>query len=272
MYKCAFCSNTFSRQSTLTKHQNTANYCRTLRLDHELALLKGNGKSNNTPTPRLDTNTTINIATASISTLNDNSSGTVGVSVGTGSGPNVAVELEKTKNELQQIRELISNINNAPKNPVVQNMEPVSVAHIEAMALEHLDIADIERGLEGIVDFTVKYPLQGRVICTDKSRRKFKYTDENGNMVNDYGGTKLSQTIFEGIEKRCVELIDQKYAILADSIRIAVENNKGYEESVLENMKQSTRLQDLKNDLMDAAQGNENELQKSYIRKLVGRY
>lgn len=185
---------------------------------------------------------------------------------------NVAIELEKTKNELQQLRQLISNINTAPKTPVVQNMEPVSVAHIEAMALEHLDIADIERGLEGIVDFTVKYPLQGRLLCTDKARKKFRYTDETGNLVNDYGGTKLSKTVFEGIEKRCIELIDQKYAILAENIRTAVENNQGFEESVLANMKQSTKLQDLKNELMDAAQGSENELQKSYIRKLVGHY
>lgn len=245
MHQCDYCGNTFSRHSTLTKHQNKAKYCKTLRLDHEISMLKGAPPEApplpNPPIQYIDSKT-------------------------------VAIELERTKTELQQLRQIINNINTTPKTPVVQNMEPVTVAHIEAMALEHLDIAVIEKGIEGIVDFTIKYPLQGRLLCTDKARRKFRYTDDQGNMINDYGGTKLSQTVFEGIEKRCIDLIDHKYAVLADNIKEAVENNKGYEDSVLASMKQSTRLQDLKNDLIDAAHGSENELQKGYIRKLVGHY
>jgi len=79
----------------------------------------------------------------------------------------------------------------------------------------------------------------------------------------------LSRTVFEGIQSRCVTLIDEKYAVLANDIKVAVENNKGFEDGVLENMVHSTRLQNLKTELMNAAQGSENELQKGYIRKLA---
>lgn len=175
-----------------------------------------------------------------------------------------------TRKDLDELRNLIVNMKpNTTVPPVVQNMDPVTVAHIEAMALEHLDISDIEEGIDGIVDFTITYPLQGRVICTDKARRKFRYTDENGNIVNDYGGVKLSQTVFEGIQSRCVQLIDQKYAELTNDIKIAVDNNRGYEDAVLASMQQGTELQNLKKSLMDAARGVENDLQKGYIRKLV---
>ena len=228
MYKCKYCSRSFTRSTTLKRHQETTRAC--LRKQEEIS--------------------------TTITTTNPDLSAKI-------------KELEEARlKDLAELKALISSLT-ASKSPVVQNMEPVTVAHIEAMALEHMDISDIEQGIDGIVEFTVKYPLQGRIVCTDKSRRKFRYTDENGDIINDYGGTKLSQTVFEGIQKRCVQLIDQKYAMLANDIRLAVNDNKGYEDYVLENMKQSTKLQTLKNDLINAAKGTENELQKDYIRKLV---
>lgn len=238
MYKCQYCNKEFIRKHALTKHQRVAKYClniqRTIELEKELL--------SNNPAP------------------NDNKELHKKIE-----------ELEKAhRKELDELKNLITQTNS--KSPVVQNMEPVTVSHIEAMALEHLDITDLENGLEGIVDFTVKYPLLGRVVCTDKSRRKFKYTNEDGNIVNDYGGTKLSRTVFEGIQSRCVQLIDTKYASLTNDIKNVIDTTTEFQDSVLENMKKGTQLQNLKNELLEAAKGTENELQKSYIRKLVSHY
>lgn len=261
MHQCPYCEKQFSRNSVLTKHLRTAKYCIQLQAEQQLIQEK-NGKEELTCKHCLKqfaTKYTLRnhyvVCKANKNTIparNDNDLATV--------------------RDLESLKELINNIaTRAPTAPVVQNMEPVTVAHIEAMALEHLDISDIENGIEGIVDFTVKYPLQGRVVCTDKSRKKFRYTDETGSTVNDYGGSKLSQTIFQGIQSRCVNLIDAKYASLANDIKVAVDNNKGHEDNVLESMRKSTQLQNLKTDLIAAANGIENDLQKRYIRALANK-
>lgn len=290
MYTCKYCNNVFSSVSVLNRHMRKAKYCMRSKNQNKDLLCTGCGKGFATKQTlrnhsiicksiiEIDQSTQANKSAPITQVIEPIQLMKIIQSIQATQTPQILEPVNKdqndenivTRKDLDELRDLIATMKTSnPAAPVVQNMEPVTVAHIEAMALEHLDISDIENGIEGIVDFTIKYPLQGRVVCTDKARRKFRYTDESGNIVNDYGGTQLSKTVFEGIQSRCVDLIDQKYATLANDIRTAVENNKGYEDSVLTNMQQSTQLQNLKKSLMDAAKGAENELQKGYIRKLV---
>lgn len=259
MYKCDHCKSEFARKHALIKHQRVAKYCRIIQNTKQSEEQTETDHQNNAEAViKTDTADDLQKKIKELEQARQKDK------------EDQQKDKEARQRELDELKALITNIN--VKNPVVQNMEPVTVAHIAAMALEHLDISDLENGIDGIVDFTVTYPLQGRLVCTDKSRRKFRYTDENGEVINDYGGTKLSRTVFTGIQARCVQLIDAQYASLttsiADTVRTAVE----FQDSVLENMKRGTRLQNLKTDLLAAARGVENEFQKGYIRKLVGHY
>ena len=247
MFKCEFCNNEFICKSTLIKHMKTAAYCVKIQ---EIIRNKNSLKCDKCSKIFATKQTLRNHQLVVCKSEND------------------AV----MPKDLEELKDLINKLTINKGPPVVQNMEPITVAQIEAMALEYLDIIDIENGIQGIVDFTIKYPLQNRVRCTDKSRRKFCYTDESGTVINDYGGAQLSQTIFKGIQTRCVELIDQKYTTMATDIQTAVDNGDGYSDSVLIEMKKGVDLQNFKNSLLDAAKGTENDFQKGYIRKLVKKF
>ena len=257
MYTCQYCKKVLSCKSALCRHIKTTKSC--IRLQQEEQKIKHICNSCNKTFSTKYTLRNHQIRCKGLANEPTETFKTVDIET-------LRVREDNNRKDIEELKRLLTTTNKAP---VVQNMEPVTVAHIQAMALEHLDISDIEEGVDGIVDFTVQYPLQGRVICIDKARRKFRYTDEHGNIVNDFGGLQLSKTVFTGIQARCVQLIDQRYAELAADIKIAVDANRGYEDAVLANMITSTELQNLKQSLIDAAKGAENELQKGYIRKLV---
>ena len=48
----------------------------------------------------------------------------------------------------------------------------------------------------------MEYPLKDKIVCTDFSRRKLKYKDENGNLIEDPEMIKLSQKLFKAIEEK----------------------------------------------------------------------
>ena len=48
-----------------------------------------------------------------------------------------------------------------------------------------------------------------RVVCTDFSRRKLKYKNENGDIVTDPELTNLSESLFKSIKERNKELAMQ---------------------------------------------------------------
>jgi len=104
MHKCQYCGNTFSRHSTLTKHQNKAQYCKSLRLDHEVNLLRNKQMMQSVQHAPHPSHIPHNYINPEL----------------------VTVELERTKTELQQLRqereadlnkltELINSINNNQK-------------------------------------------------------------------------------------------------------------------------------------------------------------
>jgi len=256
MYQCEHCNTTFKTLGNLNKHKKSARYClskqpQTITKDIVCEYCK--------KTFTRTDNLTRHLKLCKIAS-------TEKTELLTQIEDNRQADLVEIKSILDK---LVQDVSDRPT--VVQNMDPVTVANIEAMALEYLDICDIEKGIEGIIDFTVKYPLQGRVVCTDRSRKKFKYTDEEGNVINDYGGKKLSKTVFEGIHNRCQELIDEKYASLAKDIEDSVTNNEGFKDEVLKKMKQSVDLQNIKMDLDEASHGIVNAFQKKYIKGLMGR-
>ena len=254
MYICSYCSKEFSEKYRLNKHQRTAKYCLAKQEQSHKCEHCGNLFSTNYNLRKHQRQTK---------------------SCHTAKG--AAGEIERIKTEHQQeldhLKSLIDGITGKidPKDPTinVQQMESVTIGKIADAALEHLDIEDLQRGIEAIVEFTASYPLKNRVICMDRARRKFKYVNEVGNTVIDYGGLQLSQTVFQGIQERCTTLIDAKYLTMMAEVQMAVKAEEGYRDDVWEIMKAGSDLQDIKLQLNAAASGVENEFQRSFVRKLA---
>ena len=66
----------------------------------------------------------------------------------------------------------------------------------------------IKNGTDGYVQYALEYPLKDRITCTDFSRRKIKYKDSEGNLVDDPEMSKLSQKFFKAIEEKNSTLIN----------------------------------------------------------------
>ena len=269
MHVCKYCNKSFSQKYKLNRHQRTAKYCLSIQ--------------NKDP----DTKYTCEVCGKKFpdtyhfkrhqqrkqyckDLLEDDSEKSVEEDPVVTS--KIKVLEEQKQKELDDLKALIDNMGDKGNGDTinnVQNMEPVSVGKIADSAIEHLDIKDLEKGIDAIVEFTAKYPLKDRVICMDRSRRKFKYVNEAGDIVIDYGGLQLSQTVFQGIQSRCATLIDNKYVIMMADVQSAVDVEEGYRDDVWTTLRDGSKLQDIKLSLNEAAGGVENEFQRSFIRKLA---
>lgn len=132
---------------------------------------------------------------------------------------NVCKEKDDLKHQVQDLQNKLyelasrpqvvnSNSNNNNMNNInnkVMNMQMITPQHLTEQA-QHLTIDHIKRGAVGYGEYFLDHPLKDRVVCTDFSRRKLKYKNENGEIVTDPELTKLSESLFESIRDRNKEL------------------------------------------------------------------
>ena len=100
------------------------------------------------------------------------------------------------------------NRNKITINQKISNLDPL---HFEKMReySEYLTIDHIKAGLDGYVDYALEYPFKNRVVCSDFARKKIKYKDTDGNVINDPEMTKLAKRFFESISQKNQELTQQ---------------------------------------------------------------
>jgi hypothetical protein len=78
-------------------------------------------------------------------------------------------------------------------------------------SVPNLTIDHIIKGPEGYAEYALEYPLKDRMVCSDYSRRKVKFKDNNGVVITDPEMTVLAVKFFESIKEKNKELIC-KYA------------------------------------------------------------
>jgi hypothetical protein len=90
-------------------------------------------------------------------------------------------------------------------NQIIQNMQPIK----ESDLLESVDKLTLDyhrKGAEGYAEFALEVPFKEKLACVDVSRQKFKYKDEDGNIVIDDGGVQI-------MRKLCVVIKDKSYLL-----------------------------------------------------------
>lgn len=147
----------------------------------------------------------------------------------------------------------------------LEGLKPITPEHIEGY-LDHLSLSFIEGGGLGFANYANVYPFKGgMVVCTDRSRRKFKYKIED-ETYNDYG-SKLAQTFFKTVVIKSEELINQKYELLQQDIeRIANGGTSDY--SLSEMLSRAAQLQETLYLCTQAANGDHNILTESFVKHL----
>jgi hypothetical protein len=213
---CEFCKNIFKTKSSLNNHKINAKYCLKIRNQvNETLRCKGCKKVfgskqwltmhyNKCPSNIKNTlkmNNQLTEKNKELQTVNDM----------------LENQIEEYKHTIQQLQDKLENIalkavsrpttsNKTQINNYIQQMQPLTDKHFTE-SVSNLTLDHIKKGAEGYAAYALEYPLKDRIICSDYSRRKVKFKDENKNVITDPEMMKLSQKFFNSIKERNKELI-----------------------------------------------------------------
>lgn len=174
-------------------------------------------------------------------------------------------QLQATIIGMQQNGNTTNNINRT--NVVLQNMAPITDEEIQEH-LEHLTLNLIQEGAKGYADFANSYPFKDRVLCTDKSRKKLRYKDSDGEVIEDGGGLKLAQRFFRVIAPRNEEIINAEYKALTKEVQQIAQNGTTHNSDLTGLLTKASKLQELLIKCRGAAQGEDNELTRDFVNHL----
>ena len=262
--QCEYCHKEFTHRSNLCRHKKTAKYC--LELQKHLAVF---------PCPNCGATFT------QISNLNRHYQQC---------SPQMnrkeiedkvrqEIEMQSVHDKLTRLQETVQrlmdmNMNGKASsgagpnfNMVVNNLQPVSEEAIQEQS-RHLTLDFILDGASGFASFANNYALAKQLLCTDRARKRFRYKDEEGNMVDDAGGLKLAQKFFKAIAPKNTELINREYSELQKKVE-AIANDGADGEDLQKILSKSVELQNMLKECNDAADGKHNELSKEFIAHLT---
>lgn len=197
--ECQYCKNKFSNKSNLLLHQRRAKYCLELRglQDNKFSC------------------TCSKVYTSKENLYNHQKSCVVFnvKEVEEKKEDEKSILLNIIEEQKEHIRELegrLENIaiksstkssttnNTQMINNYIANMQPITEEHLRECA-ENLTLEHIKKGADGYAEYALAFPFKDKIACTDSSRYKFKFKNEEGNVVTDIELRNLAEKFFKSI-------------------------------------------------------------------------
>ena len=285
--KCKFCKKEFVNKYVLQKHQKTAKYCLkkqnvknsivyncmycekqfNLQYDvtrHETTCkMKNNFVSQRINELELSLNNSKLTVQQQLQTITDLKF-------------QVSVLQDKLANIAEKAASKPTTQINTRINKQVNQLLPLTQEHIQSQ-VPYLTIEHIKRGAQGYADFALEYAFKDRLACTDFSRRRVKYKDEEGNVIDDPDMKKVSKQFFQAIHDHNTTLTNQYgqelYNKLTDILQNAGDELTQEETDKLQ-LTQQRILQEISKvntnriDVTDIAKGNKSELLPEFVREV----
>jgi len=252
-YNCEYCNNEFSAKSNLNRHQKQAKYCLELQgvepaIKDKILCDCGKAFTRKDNLRRhqqkceyiepTESKTMMKVMDKVLDTLK---------------------EVVKTPTQ--------TTVNNNTQNKHVYNIIPITNEDLQKV-LDYLDIETILRGGKGYANLaTEKIFNSSNLLCTDQSRKKLRYKEENGEMVEDLGGKKITKKFFTAIGPKNKEVIDNEYENVReefDEIKDGLRDG-----DMVKVLNHSIYLQNLLRQSHEAAEGIDNELTDDFVKGLV---
>jgi hypothetical protein len=273
--ECTFCKNTFSTEKSLEKHKRTAKYCAKIRC--ETSLSYDCDYCEKKYTTKCDLNRHLSICTdKKIKDLEKF----------------YEKQLQEKDKQIADLQNKLENIaikaatkpthvqnNNQRINQIVNNLIPITQEHLKEQA-EYLTLDHIKNGASGYVQYALDYPLKDRVVCTDYSRKKIKYKDEKGDVVDDPEMTKLTEKLFKAMKEKNTLLIDEYMNEIQRKHSAAIANTGDeLNDEEAENFYYSLdflidellKYKHQKNDLIDTSEGRRSELYYEFTKDICSK-
>ncbi len=255
-HSCKYCNAVFTRATSVSKHQSTAKYCLAIQEKEE---------------PKQYYCSNCDMGFSRRDTLARHQKNCKRSALPTrerlGENKQLKDQIEDLKQIITQLVERPTNNNNNNINNVVMNIAPITDEEI-ANHLEHLTLAFIQKGAKGYADFANNYPFKDRLVCTDKARKKLRYKDGDGEVVDDNGGHKLTQRFFQAIAPRNEEIINAEYRVLQQQVQHIADTGTGGTSNLTELLTKASHLQEILVQCQQAALGEENEFTREFVHHL----
>ena len=290
--ECKYCKNMFSTKSNLLLHQKKTKYCLKIRQDinntfkcdgcdntysskrrvnehKETCLLYVNMKHQEEIT-RLKSENTLKIDKLKIrhriytTELKDQ------IKDLQNKLEHIAVEATKRPITINNS----TNNNNQKIGQIINNLIPITEDHFREQ-VQYLTMEHIKNGAEGYAQYAMEYPLKDRVLCTDYSRRKLKYKNEEGDVVADPEMIKLAQRLFTSIDIQNARMI-RSYTDRLKNKMFGANTNGDLSEDELEMLNTQTdnmidkmsKLASQRIDVTDMAGGLKPEMYHTFVRNI----
>jgi uncharacterized C2H2 Zn-finger protein len=227
--QCQFCGNKFTNKSILNKHQKTAKYCLSLRNKESTTSFKCEVcdklfSLKDSYNKHCFTCHNYPGVTKLKQIISDNIEKINAITISNKQYVNKLEEkelqLEKYEQTIKELQDKLENVaikasqrpttRNTQINNYIQQLKPVTDEHL-LDSVSNLTIDHIIKGPEGYAAYALEYPLKDRVLCSDYSRRKVKFKNNDGQVITDPEMTTLAAKFFESIKEKNKELIC-KYA------------------------------------------------------------
>ena len=232
--ECSFCKKSFKNISSLNYHIKNAKYC--LKLQNEnfegnftCTLCKQNFSTKQYKENHekiCNNNSIINENMLLKQILKEKEEMIKNLKEQTKEKDDVIKELkEEMKDKDERIERLatvaINRPNNQHINNNINNLTPITEDYLKEQA-EYLTLDHVKNGVNGYVQYALDYPLKNKIVCTDFSRKRIKYKDGEGNLIDDPEMLKLAQKLFKAIEDKNTTLINEYIRELCENYNVLV--------------------------------------------------
>jgi hypothetical protein len=136
---------------------------------------------------------------------------------------------------------------------------------------------DLLNGVDGLINYSLRYPFKDRLICSEYTSKVLNYKDEENNLITDTGGFQICKQLFKSIENQYRNLYEEYKMYINDECNKYTSNIKciNTEEEVEKYHKEIDimnepleRLMDEKKEIYKIFKGEDNEYLLSFIDKL----
>jgi hypothetical protein len=179
------------------------------------------------------------------------------------------LEQERTNQQIAMLASIATpktnSIKNTIKNCTIQNLPPLVESEMKEQ-LNNLTIDHVREGPKGYAKYALEYSLKNRVACTDSSRKKFKWKNSDGEIVDDNNGMQLTTKFFRVIKEKNFRLCRELLHELGDKYDEAVTSGNQLEMDFISEL--TDNICKWRSSVKEASYGNDNDFRGDFVSYL----